>query len=241
MNRRESEHRVSLQPAYILHAREYRETSRILEVFSYDYGRVSLVAKGSRGPRSRLQGMLQLFCPLLMSWTGQGELQTLTHAELNGKAIALTGRRAMSGYYLNELLLRLMTKHDPHPLLFDYFAETLQRLSSEDEEPVLRRFEVLLLQETGYGLNLEYDMVNDQPVVADQQYAYHMEQGPVRLASQPDAEFSLSGQTLIELANDALQSKQSLREAKFLMRRIIDAQLGNKPLKSRAFHWFKSN
>ena len=114
-------HRVSLQPAFILHGRDFRNTSRLLDVFTLDYGRVTLVAKGVRTSRSKLQGVLEPFSPLIISWSGKGDVQTLTGAESVKNSISLLGKQVMSAYYINELLQRLMTVHDPHSDLFEIY------------------------------------------------------------------------------------------------------------------------
>ncbi len=121
--------RVSLQPAYVLHHRPYRDSSLLLEIFTPDHGRVGLVARGARSPKSRLYGVLQPFQPLLISWVGRGELATLSGAEANGPPQRLQGKSVISGFYINELLLRLLHRHDPHAALFDGYARTLPLLA----------------------------------------------------------------------------------------------------------------
>lgn len=235
-----SDSRNSLHEAYLLHSREYRESSLLLEVFSREHGRLSMVAKAARSPKSRYYGNLQLFVPVLLSWSGKGELLNLVNLECVSPAVKLRGRRVLCGYYVNELIMRLLHRHDPHEDLFDIYASTLTALQQEDEELVLRRFERQLLQEVGYGLNLEYDSVNHQSVVAEQQYYYDAERGPYCVIEQNSDAFRISGQALLELAQDNLSSPETRRQAKQLMRRVIDIHLGNKPLRTRAFHWYKA-
>ena len=134
-------HRVSLQPAFILHGRDFRDSSRLLDIFSLDYGRVTLVAKGARSPRSKLQGILEPFSPLIISWSGKGEVQTLTGAESVKSSITLSGKQILSAYYINELLQRLMIQYDPHPELFRMYQQTLENFQAGNEEVVLRGFE----------------------------------------------------------------------------------------------------
>ena len=174
-------HRVSLQNAFILHGRDFRDTSRLLDIFTQDYGRVTLVAKGARSPRSKLQGILQPFTPMLISWSGKGDVQTLTGAESVKNSINLSGKQVMSAYYINELLQRLTTFHDPHPELFELYTKTLERFLEEEDELVLRRFEKHLLAEIGYGLNFEVESENGAALVVNEKYYYDVEKGPVNI------------------------------------------------------------
>jgi DNA repair protein RecO (recombination protein O) len=233
-------HRVSLQAAFILHGRDFQNTSRLLDVFTQDYGRITLVAKGARSPRSKLQGILQPFSPLIISWSGKGEVQTLTGAESVKSTINLSGKQVMSAYYINELLQRLMTFHDPHPELFSIYKVTLESFTNDDDELVLRRFEKHLLAEIGYGLNLESEFDNDIALEKEEKYYYDIEKGPVNIKNNnSDGELIISGQTLHDLSVDKFSSPQSQKEAKQLMRIILNYHLGDKPLKTRNLHWYK--
>ena len=232
-------HRVSLQPAFILHGRDFRDTSRLLDVFTLDYGRVTLVAKGARSPRSKLQGILEPFTPLIISWSGKGDVQTLTGAESVKTPINLSGKQVMSGYYINELLQRLMTVHDPHPELFEIYKATLENFSSDEEEVVLRKFEKNLLLEIGYGLSLDIDCEKGTEVDRNKLYYYDIEKGPISIQNNTDDEFIISGQTLIDMSAGKFSCLQSQKEAKKLMRIILSHHLGDKPLKTRSLHWYK--
>ena len=148
---REDVKRVLLQSAFILHRRPYRNTSLLLEAFSQEQGRLGLVARGVVAPKSRLKGLLQPFTPLLLSWTGVGELATLTTAEETALPIALPPNRGLAGLYVNELLVRLLPRLDPLPSLFVAYETLLAELATAPgEEPPLRRFEKRLLEELGY-------------------------------------------------------------------------------------------
>ncbi len=236
--------RVSLQAGYILHSRPYRNTSLLLDVFSREQGRGVLVARGARRARSPLQGLLQPFAPLLLSWQGAGEVQTLTAAESAAPAIALQGGRLLSGFYLNELLLRLLGRHDPHPDLYDAYGHTLQALAAGGhdarEQASLRIFESFLLRELGYGLQLEQDSHSGEPLRADACYCYEPERGPRRLGAGQDCEHGLAvqGRTLLALRRGELDlnDAQLLREAKRLMRMSLAPHLGERPLKSRELY-----
>src|SRR5436190_23870238 len=145
------------EPAFVLHAYAYRETSLIVEAFTHAFGRVALVAKGAKRPRSEMRGLLQAFQPLMLSWTGGGELKTLTKVEWRGGLPLVTGAALLCGFYLNELLLKMLPREDPHPDLFGDYRSTLERLAvSSEHAPVLRQFEVRLLAALGYALPLTH-------------------------------------------------------------------------------------
>lgn len=231
-----SSHKVSLEPAYILHTRPYRDTSLLLDVFSRVHGRLGAVAKGARQAKSKFQGLLQPFTVLLLSWSGRGELMTLTDAEPQLPATKLNGPQLMAGFYLNELLIRLLQRHDPHQTLFDVYHETLCLLAgNEQAEPALRRFEAYLLQETGYGLILDHDVQTGEAIQSDARYCYHLEHGPVKLtdADEQTQGIVVHGQTLLAIRDETLVEALHLKQAKQLMRAIIAHQLGGKPLHSR--------
>ncbi len=231
-----SSRNVTLQPAFVLHTRPYRDTSLLVEAFSRERGRVGLVARGARSGRSRLAGVLQPFSPLLLSWRGQGELVTLIGAEADGPALLPPGGGLLSGFYLNELLLRLLHRGDAHPELYAVYCQTLALLGrGEDEEAVLRRFERLLLQEIGYGLQLEHAADSGDPIMAGRRYDYLPERGPVPLVGEPRG-VAVHGETLLALARDACLDERCRREAKRLMRAALAVHLGDRPLKSRELY-----
>jgi DNA repair protein RecO (recombination protein O) len=223
--------------AFILHSRPYRNTSLLLEVFSAQHGRLSLLAKGARTPKSPLYAVLQPFHSLFMSWGGRGELLVLYKAEALAVPQELSGEQLFNGFYLNELLVRLLHKHDAHPGLFQLYAETLQQLTRDTPHDVtLRYFEIQLLEELGYGLNLTLDVSTQQPVSVPQTYHYRVEQGPVPAVTTQTNLLTLSGGTLLALANRQLHDLQQRQEAKRLMRVVLDHHLGNKPLKTRELY-----
>jgi DNA repair protein RecO (recombination protein O) len=221
--------RISLQPAFILHHRPYRETSLLLDVFSQDHGRVALIAKGIRKNRSPLRALLQPFFPLLLSWQGRSELMTLQIAEPQGAPIHLQGECLLSGFYLNELLSRLLQKYDPHPQLYTIYHHTLLELDGiELQQKHLRLFEKKLLHELGYGLQLQ------QPFVSDRFYRFYPDQG-FELYENNTLEHGMifSGKSLLALAHEQLNDDESLRDAKRLMRIALGIILGPMPLHSR--------
>lgn len=223
---------VALEPAYVLHHYPYRDSSLLLEVFSRHHGRVGLVARGARSARARWRGQLQGFSPLLLSWSLRGELGTLTGLDTRGVNVTPAGRHLLSAYYLNELILRLLARHDPHPGIFDAYEQALQELDGR-EEPALRIFEKRLLDELGYGLLLDRTADSGQPVEPEATYAYQLEQGPVRCDNPADSGLYLRGSSLISLHHEALAEPQAGRDAKRLLRAALSIYLGSRPLKTR--------
>jgi DNA repair protein RecO (recombination protein O) len=225
-----SETAVYLQPAFILQERKYRETSLIIDVLTRDFGRISLLAKGIRKAKSRFLGLLQPFIPLNVSFTGKAELKLLTDAEIGQPYLELTGVALYCGFYVNELVIHFLHKHDPHPEVFHHYRTCLARLAMGDSlEAALRHFEFHLLGCVGYGLQLEHDYLNSQPVDPAKRYRIDAELGPAESADGP-----YSGKTLRAIPAGDFGDPTVLAEAKSLMRALIDAHLQGKPLKSRA-------
>lgn len=227
---------AELEPAYLLHSRAYRDTSAILEVFARDHGRVGVVAKGVRSQKSRLRGVLQPFVPLLLSWSGRGDLGTLTGAELNGRAAGLTGARLAAGFYLNELLLRLLRREDPHAALFQAYRAVLGALvESDDPEPPLRLFEKRLLEEIGYAPTLDHDD-ELRPVEPAGWYQVQAEGLPVRLTAYQEGAHVVRGASLLALANEQALDAAAAADAKRIMRLALRPHLGSRPLNSRELY-----
>ena len=224
--------KVDAQPAYVLHSYPFRETSLIVEAFSRDYGRVALLARGARRPRSAIRGLLMAFQPLELGWAGKGEVQTLMKAEWQGGQPLLTGKALFCAYYLNELLMHLLPREDAHERLFSVYAETLRRFAEGLREADLRGFERALLQELGYGLTLAHD-ARGQPLDPEGFYAYEIERGPVSLSGPGNSALCVRGKTLVDLANEDFSDPRSLLEAKQLMRALIAHYTGGKELVSR--------
>lgn len=229
--------RVQLQPAYVLHHRPYRDTSRILDLFTRDYGRMSVFARGARGGKkagASLIPMLQPFNRLLVSWSGRGEAGQLTDAEFDGAMSVLSPDRLVSAFYLNELLLKLFTRHDPHSDVFELYDRTIDALKhSPDALRPLRIFEKRLLDAIGYGLALERDVVSGAPIVADAAYHYRLEQGAVRAEGVADDAFVFSGATLLSLYREELNNPATCTEARRLLRAALDRVLEGRELKTR--------
>ena len=231
--------RVELEAAYILHSRPYRETSQILEVFTPGYGRTGLVARGARRPKSPLRGILNPFQPLRVSWVGRGELATLVLAEPAGSGSVMPGASVMAGFYVNELLTRLLHRHDPHPDLFAHYSSLIGRLaasaSTDDEslEKSLRRFELELLQEIGYALNLEQDALYQEPLRGEQWYEFRVEQGAVPVDRESADSLCFTGADLLRIGRLELDDKHALHKAKLLLRSVLDHHIGDRGLQTR--------
>lgn len=223
------------QPVYVLHTYPYKETSLVVELFTHDFGRVSAVAKGARRPGSAMRGMLQSFQPLLGAWSGKLELKTLHSLEWYSGLLMLQGEALMCGFYLNELLLRLLPREDAHEALFDEYTQTLKLLSlaPDDSANILRRFELRLLQALGYAVPLTQN-IRDEAVTAEAHYYYVPEVGPV--SSKHDYQengVQLSGKTLLDMAQDDYADLQTQQQSKQLMRLLLAHYLGDKPLHTR--------
>lgn len=213
---------AALTPAWLLSSRPYGDSSLLLEAFTRDHGRIGLIARGARGPKSRLRGLLQLFSPLLLSWGGRGELGTLNAAEAQGLPLRLSGERVFFGWYLNELLMQLLQRNDAHPVLFEVYANLVPELeaSEHDAETALRLFEKYLLAEIGYGLLLPDDLD------AQAHYRYDWETGP-----QP-ARDGYPGASLIALRDDQLTPGAVMTDARRLLRGAVHRQLGGRELET---------
>lgn len=224
------------QQGYILHARPYRETSLLLEVFTPEFGRVGLVARGVRGKKSKSHGIIQPLVPLLLSWCGKGELYTLVSAESRTEFPQKQGRMLMSCLYVNEILLRLLHRNDAHPDLYIAYEHFLTELNKDNEEVMLRIFEKKLLNDIGYGLILNLDADTGNPINPDKSYQYIPEHGPVETNSTRLSGMTIPGESLLSLYNESFENKDDLKNAKKLLREIMDIQLGSKPLHSRLMY-----
>lgn len=225
--------RVELQPAYVLHTRIYRETSLLIEAMTQDEGRVSLVVKGARRPKSPYAGLLQPFVPLCISYLGRGDLKTLTQAEPTGPIIHLKGEKLASGLYVNELLVRLLMPHYPAPELFTVYGETIASLMAEGSAaPVLRLFEKQLLCSLGHELCLHQDS-ELKPIDPSGLYLYDYERGPILVKPVPGLGQTYSGELFMKLAAGNLDESSLCLQAKKLIQPLIIKLLGGKDIMSR--------
>lgn len=232
--------RDGLFQAFVLHRRDYTNTSLLLDVFGSGLGRFPAIAKGARRPRNPASALLQPFQPLWLAVVGRGEVRTLTRSEGAGRPLPLEGRALLAGFYLNELLVRLLARHDAHDRLFVFYQDSLARLAAgADLETRLRQFELRLLDELGYGPTLDREAGSWEPVLAERSYIYEPERG-LRRVAVVEAEPVLSGATLLALTRGEDLDLAQRREARILLRGILTPYLGERPLKSRELYqrWY---
>lgn len=222
---------ASLSPAYVLHSRPYRDSSALVDLLSLHHGVQRVVWRAARGQRKGLSP--QAFMPLLVGLAGRGELKTLTQAETAGAYRLLQGQALFSGLYLNELLIRLMPPGDPQALIFAAYQHAIEQLAGPAlVEPVLRQFEWQLLEVMGYGFSLTED-AQGHPILAEQQYVWHAEQGLLPIQQPTASVAGLPGAGLLAMAKADWAAPQALRTGKLLMRQALAAHLGDRPLASR--------
>ena len=227
---------VTLQPAYVLHHRAFRDTSMIVDLLTPEYGRLSAVAKGVRTAKSKRRVLLQPFRPLLASWVGRSELRTLTTVEDHGLPLALQGDALACAYYVSELSLRLVPTHQGNVEAFAHYSHALSRLTETDElEAVLRVFELELLDCLGLLPELSHCVDSGDRVEGDAQYLLEPLSG-VRQVNDHVSEMAIpvSGHTLNALMAREFADREQLRAAKHVMRALVSLQLGPTPLKSRS-------
>ena len=232
--------RAELNRCYILHNRNYRETSLLLDVFSRRYGRLSLIAKGVRKQKNDKRALLQPGRMIQLAWSMRRELGTLTGAEAGEGIDARRASAPLALFYINELLVRLLHRHEPHPQLFDAYTEALDKLSAGASEQVpLRLFEKRLLEALGYGLALDMD-VDGNAIRPEQAYNYLPQRGLAPGVATDSDSLTISGGAVLALAQENLGDATVLSETKQLMRNALGALLGDKPLSSRELYRFIS-
>lgn len=228
--------RIDNQPVYVLHTYPFKETSLVVELFSKEFGRIAAVAKGARRPRSAMRGMLQSFQPLSGAWSGKNELRTLHSLDWSAGLLLLQGEALMCGFYINELLLRLLPSEDAYEDLFDYYTQTLQTLmSAKDLANTLRKFELTMLQEMGYAVPLTHDE-NELEIEAQRTYRYEADYGAKLSSSALTSNqqgVQLLGKTMLDMAQGDYTNTQTKLQSKQLMRYLLAHYLGDKPLHTR--------
>jgi DNA repair protein RecO (recombination protein O) len=226
--------RADQEAGYVLHTYPYKETSLIVEMFTRRFGRVALLARGARRPRSAMRGVLLSFHPLRLSWSVSAELGNLISAEWAGALQPLAGQGLMCGFYVNELVLRLLPRDDAHEALFDAYAHSLKELSEGTAYPaVLRAFEKRLLAELGYAPLLDRDAASD-PIDPERLYVYEPERGPLLANNPHSGALTIRGRTLLDVAADDYSSAETREEARSLMRALIGERLHGQVLHTRA-------
>ena len=223
--------RVSLQQAYCIHSRLYRETSHIVEMLTPDYGLISCVMRGS----NKINGSTGLvFTPLLISWCGKGDLFTLTGVESAGVKHINFPNVYILGMYMNELILRLIPKSSPSKEIFNLYQNIINTIDdSNNQEKLLRLFEIELLSLVGHGLSLNKEIDHETPIQEDRVYRYDMGVGPAPVQHESSAWNVIKGSTLLGLQSPMSMDATCLAEAKRLMRGVINWHLNDRPLHSR--------
>lgn len=229
--------KVHLQPAYVLHRRPYRETSYLVDVFTPEHGRLTVVAKSVRQAKSATQGLLEPFVPLLISWSGKAELMSLTSVEARGEVRRLQGECLFAGFYLNELIMSLLERWDAHPGLYQAYEKAIRALQEKKlEEKVLRSFEKCLLEELGYGLLPTAKHELESTFTPENYYRFMPDQGFLlsELGDQAQAKSNIfSGRSLLAIAREDWLDEAVLSDAKRLMRFVLTPLLGGKEIFSR--------
>ena len=217
----------------MLHSYPYKETSLIVDVFSRDHGRIALVAKGAKRPHSMLRGVLQTFQPLSVGWSGKAEVRTLVAAEWVGGLLPLEKSALLCGFYLNELLVKLLARDDPHPVLFNHYVAALNQLAHDEPAPiVLRKFELALMKETGVATDFTVCNSTGKVIDPQQHYVVDPESGP-RIARAADRWPNVLGKTLLDMELQDYSDVVTQAQSKVLMRFLLAHQLGGMPLNTR--------
>ena len=226
---------IEHEPSFLLHQMPYSETSQIVRIFSQKFGRVDLIAKGSKRPKSKFRSYLQPFLPLQLSWSGKSQLKTLRHAEIHGQYLAsIQGKYLLSAYYLNELILSFLRMEDPYPNLFAVYASTLHDFSElKPIEPSLRQFEILMLSEIGYAINFSTEAHSQKPIETDMEYVFFVEQGFVSKRDHNSDSLLIKGYTIQAINEGDFSDQETLICAKKILRLSIHYHLDGKELKSK--------
>lgn len=228
--------RVDNEPGFVIHTQPYRETSQLIDLFTLNHGRLRCVAKGVRkaGKKGQSHRLLP-FCEMRFSWSGRHELKTLAGSDLGGEPRFFQDETLFTGLYINELLYRLMHEHDPHPGFYQRYQAAMQLLASSALQQMhLRMLELALLDELGYGLELDCDAENGAPLQLDQQYTYYPGRGV--LLAQDTRQARFSGRHLLAINARQLDEPEVLLSAKQLLRGVLDYYLDGKPLNSRQLY-----
>ncbi len=225
--------RVQSQPGFVLHSYPYKETSLIIDVFSRQYGRIALVAKGAKRPHSQLRGVLQTFQPLTLSWSGKSELQTLTAAEWVGGMLPLEKSALLCGFYLNEIIVKLIQRDDPQSILFDNYVTAINQLGhAELRVGALRQFELNLLKAAGVINDVSYCIQQRTHVLAEMEYTVDPEAG-TRPPQEGEVCVKVHGKTLLDMQAGDYSDARTQLQSKLLMRMLLAHHLHGVPINTR--------
>ncbi len=221
------------QRGFVLHRREYSESSLLVDFFTENHGRITLLAKGARRPRSPLKSVLQPFTPLLLKWTGKGDLKTLTKAEPASLTLPMQTLALYSGFYVNEVLVRVLENHTAYPELFQHYLHCMTKLASQPNEiePILRIFEFQTLKALGYGVDFCHCAATGKPV--DPKMTYQFRESEGFIASLLQNNHTFIGKDLLAFSEMDFSEKDTLQSAKRFTRIALKPYLGSAPLKSR--------
>ena len=223
------------EPAYLIHQRPYSETSQIINLFSRHYGRVDVIAKGSKRPKSKFKSFLQPFSPILVSWSGRSQLKTLRSVDISSsKQPNVSGKHLMSAFYLNELILSFLTTADPYPDLFDAYSLAIENLSSADSsEIILREFEIELLTEIGYAINFRTEAMSSKKIEPNLLYRFVAEEGFVSSVTSSMRDTLIKGSVIHAIDQGDFSDPETLRIAKRIARKSIKYHLSGKELNTK--------
>lgn len=225
---------IEHQPAYVLHTRPYRDTSMLVDFLTPQFGRLTAVARGVRARKTQKRNLLNPFTRLLISFQGKTDLKLLTSFEAETPHFTLTAKHLYSGFYLNELLVRLLPELDAHADIFYLYQQSLQALhDQQDLEPVLRHFELCLLESLGYAIHFDVDAKNGAPIAEEQFYCLDNECGFFLADVSTPVHYQFSGQHILAIANQDYAQLDVRQSAKRITRFLLNPLLGSKPLTSR--------
>lgn len=226
--------RVENEPVFVLHRRAYRDTSLLVDVFSLNHGRISAVARAARSSRSSWSGLIEPFRPLEAGWSRRGELATLAMLEPAGPWMRLTGQAVWSGLYANELVMTLTARDDPEPAIFHAYARLMAELGLTGRSgPLLRKFEMSVLQALGVAPDLACCVESGQPVSAERRYRLDVERGALPHAGESGG---IPGAVLLALVNQDPLPKEFEHQALLVMRQLLDHQLAGRSLRTPALY-----
>ena len=238
-------HIIELQPAYLLHSRPYRDSSLLLDFLTPEFGRVSAISRGIRSGKNRNKALIQVFTPVQISFSGKGELKTLRQIEPRGFYTSLSGNKLFSAMYVNEIVVRLFNSHESDPAFFAFYSETILRLgqceSNNEIEPVLRIFEMGLLEALGYGIDFYTEARSHDAIEDSAQYYLQEDTGFIKMYNAAEnkatgSEKLFYGEDLLKIGDRDFSAEKTRRAAKHILRQLLGYYLGDRPITSRTLY-----